>query len=197
MGRRGKKREILETGADLVHRAGFAATSVADITAAAGVPKGSFYNHFDSKDAFGNAVLARYFEDVRAALDETLHAPGAPALARIQNYFRRLKAYVAGENFARGCLIGNVSAEVSAVSAATRAQLAALIREWTASLARCIAEGQRDGSIRRGPTAESLAILLLDSWQGALLRAKVERGPAALDNFLDLLLPGLAPGQLK
>lgn len=197
MGRRGKKSEILETGAELVHRAGFAATSVADITAAAGVPKGSFYNHFDSKDAFGNAVLDRYFEDVRAALEQTLHATGAPALTRIHNYFQRLKAYVAEENFARGCLIGNISAEVSAVSDATRRQLEALIREWTASLARCIADGQHDGSIRRGPAAEALAVLLLDAWQGALLRAKVERRPAALDNFLDVLLPGLGPGQLK
>jgi TetR/AcrR family transcriptional repressor of nem operon len=197
MGRHGKKTEILEQGAALVHRAGFAATSVADITAAAGVPKGSFYNHFESKDAFGTAVLDRYFEDVRIALDETLHAAGAPALTRLDNYFRRLKLHVARDNFARGCLIGNISAEVSAVTDATRARLAELIREWTASLARCIEDGQCDGSIRRGPTPEALAVLLLDAWQGALLRAKVERRPAALDNFLDVLLPGLAPGRLK
>jgi TetR/AcrR family transcriptional repressor of nem operon len=197
MGRHGKKAEILEQGAALVHRAGFSATSVADITEAAGVPKGSFYNHFESKDAFGEAVLDRYFEDVRIALDETLHAAGAPALTRLDNYFRRLKLYVAKDNFARGCLIGNISAEVSAVTEATRARLSELIREWTASLARCIEDGQRDGSVRRGPAPEALAVLLLDAWQGALLRAKVERRLAALDNFLDVLLPGLAPGRLK
>ncbi len=192
MGRHGKKTEILESGTELLHRAGFAASSVADITAAAGVPKGSFYNHFESKDAFGAAVLDRYFADARVALEETLHATGAPAFTRLRNYFQRLKAYVARDRFARGCLIGNISAEAASVSDQTRAHLSELIAEWTASLARCIRDGQKDGSIRPDVKPAALAGVLLDAWQGALLRAKVERRAAALDNFLDVLLPNLA-----
>ena len=187
-----KQRALLEKGRERVHRPGFAATSVADIAAAAGAPKGSFYNHFASKDAFGGAILDDYFEDVRAALEETLHSGKKPAPARLRAYFVRLRNYVGEENYARGCLIGNISAEVTSVSEATRAKLGLLIGEWSASLARCIAEGQREGSIRRDASAEALASLLLDSWQGALLRAKVERKAAALDNFLDVLLPSLA-----
>jgi len=187
-----KRQELLEKGRDRVHRGGFAATSVADIAEAAGAPKGSFYNHFESKDDFGGAILDHYFEDVRAALDETLHAGKKPALARLRAYFVRLRNYVGQENYARGCLIGNISAEVTSVSEQTRAKLSALIGAWTESLARCIEDGQRDGSIRRDLAATALARLLLDSWQGALLRAKVERLPAALDNFLDILLPSLA-----
>lgn len=188
----GKRTALLEKGRELVHRHGFSATSVSDIALAAGAPKGSFYNHFKSKDDFGNAILDHYFEDVRAALDETLHAGGKPALARIRSYFVRLRNYVGQENFARGCLIGNISAEVTSVSEATRTRLSTLISEWTAGLARCVEDGQQDGSIRRDVAAEALAGLLLDAWQGALLRAKVERSPAALDNFLDVLLPSLA-----
>jgi len=182
----------VEKGRDRVHRGGFVATSVADIATAAGAPKGSFYNHFASKDDFGGAILDSYFEDVREALDETLHSGKKPALARLRAYFVRLRNYVGQENYARGCLIGNISAEVTSVSEQTRAKLAGLIGEWTASLARCIEDGQRDGSIRRDLAAEALARLLLDAWQGALLRAKVERAPAALDTFLDILLPSLA-----
>src|SRR6185369_16352868 len=106
MSRPSKRQELLEKGRDRVHRGGFAATSVADIAEAAGAPKGSFYNHFESKDDFGGAILDHYFEDVRAALDETLHAGKKPALARLRAYFVRLRNYVGQENYARGCLIG-------------------------------------------------------------------------------------------
>nr|WP_298689688.1 TetR/AcrR family transcriptional regulator [uncultured Dongia sp.] len=192
MSRASKRSDLLEKGRELVHEAGFSATSVADIAEAAGAPKGSFYNHFKSKDDFGHAVLDHFFEDVRAALAETLHAGEEPALARLRKYFTRLRNYVGQDDFARGCLIGNISAEVASVSASTRERLSQLISEWTASLARCVEDGQRDGSIRSDVTADALAGMLLDAWQGALLRAKVERLPTALDNFLEILLPTLA-----
>jgi TetR/AcrR family transcriptional repressor of nem operon len=195
MSRPSKRLDLLEKGRERVHHAGFSATSVADIAEAAGAPKGSFYNHFKSKEDFGLAILDHYFEEVRGALAETLHAGGKPALARIRKYFVRLRNYVGQEDFARGCLIGNISAEVASVGEATRARLSRLISEWTASLARCIEDGQRDGSIRKDVGADALASMLLDAWQGALLRAKVERLPAALDNFLDVLLPNLAKGR--
>lgn len=182
----------MEAGLELVHRRGFSATSVADIAEAAGAPKGSFYNHFKSKDDFGSAILERYFTEVRAALAETLQSGRKPALKRIRDYFIRLRNYVGQDNYARGCLIGNISGEVSAVSEATRKQLTRFIAEWTARLAACLAEGQRDGSVRTDLAADDLATLLLDAWQGALLRAKVVHSPAALNNFLDVLLPRLA-----
>jgi len=186
-----KRSDLLEKGLELVHHAGFANTSVADIATAAGAPKGSFYNHFSSKDDFGQAILEHYFEDVRGALAETLHAEGVPAAMRIRSYFTRLRDYVAQEDFARGCLIGNISAEVASVSEGTRTRLAQFIAEWTASLAGCVTDGQRDGSISTDMTADALAGLLLDAWQGALLRAKVDRSAASLNSFLDVLLPAL------
>jgi TetR/AcrR family transcriptional repressor of nem operon len=137
-------------------------------------------------------VLDHYFAEVRAALAETLQDGGKPALARLRDYFFRLRRYVGQDNYARGCLIGNVSAEVSSVSAVTRIQLAHLIQEWTGGLAACLEDGQRDGSVRVDLAAHDLAVLLLDAWQGALLRAKVERRPAALDTFINVLLPRLA-----
>jgi TetR/AcrR family transcriptional regulator, transcriptional repressor for nem operon len=192
MARPGKKAELVEAGLELLHRRGFSATSVADIAAAAGAPKGSFYNHFKSKDDFGSSVLDHYFAEVRAALEETLQSGRKPALTRLRDYFVRLRKYVGQDRYARGCLIGNISAEVSAVSDETRTQLARSIADWTAALATCLEEGQRDGSVRVDLAADDLATLLLDAWQGALLRAKVERTPAALNTFIDVLLPRLA-----
>ncbi|WP_395019829.1 TetR family transcriptional regulator C-terminal domain-containing protein [Dongia sp.] len=192
MARPGKKSELVEAGLNLLHQRGFSAASVADIAAAARAPKGSFYNHFASKDDFGSAVLDLYFAEARTALAETLQVEGRPGLARLRTYFLRLRKYVGQDDYARGCLIGNISAEVAAVSPATRAQLAHLIREWTGAISACLEEGQRDGSVRMDVAAHDLAVLLLDAWQGALLRAKVERKPAALNTFIEVLLPRLA-----
>ena len=197
MARPGKKAELVEAGLELLHRRGFSATSVADIAEAAGAPKGSFYNHFKSKDDFGSVVLDRYFAEASAALNETLQAGDNPAPARLRAYFLRLRKYVGQERYARGCLIGNISAETGAVSDETREQLARMIAAWTAALADCLKQGQREGSIRDDLKAGDLASLLLNAWQGALLRAKVERSPAALDNFIELLLPRLSEKPAK
>jgi TetR/AcrR family transcriptional repressor of nem operon len=191
MAKPSKRAPLIEQGVELVHRDGFASSGVAAIAAAAGAPKGSFYNHFASKDAFGVAVLDHYFAGVRTALKATIDAPGRPPLARVRAYFALLRELAAADGYARGCLIGNLSAEVAPSSAAMRAHLGALVVEWTDAIARAIAEAQAGGDVRSPAAARTLAALLLDAWQGALLRAKVERSPAPLDAFLDVLLPSL------
>lgn len=191
MAKPSKRTGIIDSGLELIHRNGFSATGVAAIADAAGAPKGSFYNYFKSKDDFGNAALHRYFEDVQSTLIETLQASDQAVPARLRNYFIRLRNYNGRTNFTRGCLIGNISAEVSAVSEATRVNLRRLLAEWTAHLTRALEQGQRDGDVRSDVAAATLAGLLLDAWQGALLRSKVERSPTALDGFIDVLLPQL------
>ncbi len=191
MPRPSKRADIVTHGLEVVHRNGLAASGVAEIVAAAGVPKGSFYNHFKSKDDFGNTVLLAYFAEVSEALDEELRPDGRKALARLKAYFKRLRVHNAKTGFMRGCLLGNISAESSTVNAGTRALIERLLSEWSGKLRTCVAEGQRAGDIRADPAAVKLARILLNSWQGAVLRSKVERGPAALDDFIDVLLPQL------
>ncbi len=197
MARKSKRSDIVQGGLELIHSNGYSATGVAAIAEAAAAPKGSFYNHFKSKDDFGRAILDRYFADVLSTLTKALRAKDQSAPTMLRNYFVRLRNYNGEINFMRGCLIGNISAEVSAVSEATRLNLAKLISQWTANIAICIEEGQRDGEIRSDVKAAILASLLLDAWQGALLRSKVERSPAALNNFIDVLLPQLTGGMIS
>lgn len=185
-----KRGQIIESGLELVHREGFASSGVAAIAAAAGAPKGSFYNHFESKEAFGVAVLDKYFDEVRGELDEVLTAPGTP-LERIHRYFQLLREGSIGEGFARGCLIGNLSAEASPASPAIRAHLRELLGQWRDAIATVIGQAQREGQARRDVPARTLAALLIDAWQGALLRAKVNRTPDSIDAFIQILLPAL------
>jgi TetR/AcrR family transcriptional repressor of nem operon len=186
-----KRAPIVEAGRDLVHRDGFAATGVAAIATAGGAPKGSFYNHFPSKDAFGVAVLDRYFVEVETALARTVGDTARPPVERIRAYFALLRDLGERDAHGRGCLIGNLSAEAAPASPAIRARLGELLAAWTAAIATAVAAGQADGTIRGDVAAATLAGLLIDAWQGALLRAKVERDAAPLDAYLEVLLPAL------
>lgn len=189
MPRPSKRNDLLTKGLDLVHRKGFSASGVAAISEAAAAPKGSFYNHFKSKDEFGRAILENYFEDVRAAMLEEAAEPARTGFESVLSYFKQLRNYNAKVGFERGCLIGNLSAEASQLSKATRFRAANLLQEWSAMLALLIAKGQADLSISKTVKPEAIGSILLDSWQGALLRSKVQGNADAQDNFIKLLLP--------
>src|SRR5689334_12040141 len=104
---------LLEKGGDLVNRRGFNGTGVQDITAAAGVPKGSFYNYFDSKDAFAVEVLGQYWGQVVELYGPILNDSHFPPVSRIARYFEGLADFHEQHRYAVGCLIGNMALEVA------------------------------------------------------------------------------------
>jgi TetR/AcrR family transcriptional repressor of nem operon len=164
---------ILAAGRDLIHRNGFGASGVAEITAAAGVPKGSFYNHFESKEAFGRAALESYWELGTEAFAPLRRA--GPALKRVCEHFAAVDELVSSNAYASGCMLGNFAIEAGPLSDELRDHAARLFQAWTRSLTGCLREGQADGSISTAVPAETLARFLIGAWQGAVQRAKVER----------------------
>ena len=177
------REKLLSAGLDALHRRGFNATGVQDITDAARVPKGSFYNHFESKDALGVAVVERWGASAADRIKGLVEGSGKP-LARLRAYFKAMNDLGPATKFQRGCLMGNFSAELSAQSPAIRAALEAGFEGWTLGVARVIAEAQKAGDVSRDIPAEALAGFLINAWEGAVLRSKVERSSAALDTFL-------------
>lgn len=153
-----------------------------DICAAAGVPQGSFTNHFRSKEAFAAEVLDRYFEYlkglVRQALDETL-----TPRQRLKRYLDIITGRLERDHWSVGCLIGDFSLETSSQSKLLRERLDAIFQEWRTPFASCIAAAQAVGEVDSHFDATELAEFLLASWEGAILRMKVERRPAALERF--------------
>jgi TetR/AcrR family transcriptional regulator, transcriptional repressor for nem operon len=185
------RHRLLAAGLDLVHSRGFAASGVKDITDAAGVPKGSFYAYFPSKEAFGAAVLDHYWSDIEARLLPILDSDGR-AQERIQRFFHALADEHAAGDFLLGCLIGNLSLELSGSSEPVRAELTRILEGWGDALTSCVRAGQRrSGGIRADLDAAELAALLIESWEGAALRGKVTRSRAPYDRFEAVTIPAL------
>jgi TetR/AcrR family transcriptional repressor of nem operon len=186
MGRPSLREKILEAGLSVMFRSGYRGASVRDICAAAGVPQGSFTNHFRSKEAFAAEVLDRYFNYlkglVKQALDETL-----TPRQRLKQYIDIITGKLERDGWKVGCLIGDLSLETSSHSNALRKRLDAIFREWRAPFASCIAAAQAAGEIDSQFDATELAEFLLASWEGAILRMKVERTPAALERFKSIV----------
>jgi TetR/AcrR family transcriptional repressor of nem operon len=182
MGRPSFRDKILNAGLRVMFRSGYRGASVRDICAAAGVPQGSFTNHFRSKEAFAAEVLDRYFNYlkglVKQALDETL-----TPRQRLTRYLDIITDKLERDYWKLGCLVGDFSLETSSQSKLLRDRLDAIFREWRVPFASCIAAAQSAGEIDSQFDATELAEFLLASWEGAILRMKVERSPAALERF--------------
>jgi TetR/AcrR family transcriptional regulator, transcriptional repressor for nem operon len=182
---------ILVAGRDVLHRHGFSASGVAEITAAAGVPKGSFYNHFPSKEAFACAVLDDYWEQGGPAC--ALLSGSKPVPERVREHFKALDKLVAANAYAAGCMLGNFAIEASPLSDTLRKHVALHYAHWTSQLAACLDEGQKAGAISNAVPAETLAGFLIGAWHGAVQRAKVERNGRATTAFHQTLKVLLAP----
>jgi TetR/AcrR family transcriptional repressor of nem operon len=176
------KEKLIQAGLKTLLEKGFNGVGVQEITEVAGVPKGSFYNHFESKDALGVEIVERYGAGStrRAVLTDKTIRP----LDRLRTHFAALNDMFIASKFARGCLLGNFSAELANQSPAVRDSLAQLFKTWTRDLEVAISDAQAEGSIRSKTRAGDLAAFLLDAYEGTLLRARVERSRAPFDRFM-------------
>lgn len=175
----------------MLHETGYAATGIKEIVDEAEVPKGSFYNHFESKEAFGKEVVDFYFDQGLTELRALFENEAVPPLARLRTYFdRRLQSFQA-TGYVRGCLLGNLSLEVADHSALIRDSLATHFKTWSGLFEACIAEAQKTGAISNGLPASLLAQFLLNSWEGALLRMRADKSDVPLREFINVVFSSL------
>ena len=174
---------ILEAGLKVMFRKGYVGAGVRDIVAEASAPQGSFTNHFRSKEDFAREVLDLYFDHTKRAVVEALEDRSLNPRERLRRYLDIITGRLAGAEFGRGCLIGDFSLEAAPQSEMLRTRLAEIFAEWRAPFAACIAEGQATGEIAATFAPEDLADFLLSSWEGAILRMKVERNAEPLERF--------------
>jgi TetR/AcrR family transcriptional repressor of nem operon len=175
------REQLIMAGLETLHRQGFNASGVQDITDAAGVPKGSFYNHFESKEAFAVEVLDRYFRGAAESM-AVLSDERIPPLERLSRYVDRVAAHLAAQQY-QGCMVGNLGTELSDQSRLVRDRLSAIFAAWTRMVENCLREAQQRGELRAELDVGAVAAFFLNAWQGAVLRAKVDKDTAALDQF--------------
>ena len=132
-------------------------------------------------------VLDRYFANLKILVGKALNDKSLTPRQRLKRYLEVISGRLQGDKWNRGCLIGDLSLEASLQSKVLRKRLEEIFREWRIPFAQCIAEAQAAGEIDSKFDATDLAEFLLASWEGAILRMKVEGGPAALDRFKDIV----------
>lgn len=175
------KERLLRQGMKSFYASGFHGTTVDAILEASGVPKGSFYHHFGSKDAFGLAVLDRYMHIQLDALANWARDEKLSTTERLTGYFAELTDAFVRSDFQRACLAGKFSTELAADSEPFRAHLDTALAEWHRALTELLRAGQRRGDIRPERSAEELAHSVLALIQGAFVVALSARDTGALD----------------
>jgi TetR/AcrR family transcriptional regulator, transcriptional repressor for nem operon len=185
------RERLLEAGLETLHRRGFNGCGVQEIASTAGVPKGSFYNHFESKEELGAAVIERYWKQRAGSALRLLDEPEFGPRERLRRYFSALADKMGKRAYSGGCLIGNLGAELSDQSELIRVGVEAAFARWVEALELCIREGQSGGAIRADIDAAVLASFLINAWEGAVLRAKVVKNSAPLEEFKQIVFGNL------
>jgi TetR/AcrR family transcriptional repressor of nem operon len=192
------RQTLLKHGLSLVHERGFAGSSVRDIVQAAGVPQGSFTNHFASKEAFGLEVLELYHLAAREVISTTLSNPALSPLRRLRAWCESQLERLKSHDMRRGCLYGNFSVEASEHSEAIRRRVAEMLRQTQDSIAQCLEAAVAAGELPPETETSDVASFLLSSLQGAIVVSKAERSAEPVERCLRVvfsaLLPPAAPG---
>ena len=176
MGRIGYCREhILDAGLGVLLQKGYNGTGVKEIVDAAGVPKGSFYNHFTSKEAFVieaiEKVASEDIEKAKAMLSDKALAPKQ----RLLNYFDGSCAQITDEGFHGGCLIGNLCLEMADENEAIRETTSNIMCQQIKLIKECLREAKQAGQLAESISSEDLAEFIFYAWEGAIMRVKGSR----------------------
>jgi TetR/AcrR family transcriptional repressor of nem operon len=188
MPRGDKSRDALvEHGTELMLCSGYSGTGLVELLHAAGVPKGSFYNHFDSKEAFAVELVRRYYDEQDRLLASLLTQTDRAPLERLRSYFEvLLQRAVDASPQTRGCLLGMLALEMAGSSEPLRESVSDAFRRWQARLAELLAQAQAAGELAPEQDPRPLAAMLLEGWEGALMRARASGDLESLRISLDL-----------
>jgi TetR/AcrR family transcriptional repressor of nem operon len=172
--------QIVEAAFEQFHRHGYNACGVKLITDSAGVPKGSFYNHFESKEALALVVMDRYGETRH--LDK-LTDTSEPALVRLRNHFEALAHDIEDVGYERGCVYGNFSTEAADHIPAIREGVATAFDQWAKAITAAIREAQADGSLTTQQDAGTLGRFLINAWEGAIVGERAAKDGSSFAAF--------------
>lgn len=179
--------KLLAQGMRVVHELGYSGASVRDIARAADVPLSSFTSHFASKEAYCLEILELYYLGTAALIERTLRNDALAPLQRLRDYFDRHENVIEANGVEHGCLMGNFSVESAAHSETIRLRLTAMFADIEGAIAYALDAAVAVGELAPIADSAGLAAYLVASFQGAILRAKVEHNPIHLQRYKELL----------
>lgn len=182
------RESLLKQGVVFFMNQGYHGTGLQEILDAVNVPKGSFYNYFSSKEEFGAAVIQHYIEPFISRLSAHLEQSSSDALGAIRRYFDELIVELEENQFKGGCLLGSLMGEIGSTSDVCQQSLQSAIARYRDLLQSGLAQAQQQGSVRTDKTSAEMADLLINAWQGALLRMQIEKSSAPVKQCCQDLL---------
>ena len=178
---------LLEAGKRIFLEKGYNHAGIEAILQEAGVPRGSFYYYFKSKEDFGLRVLDQFAATYNLELERALGDTALSPLERIRRLFEAKCERLESQQCRNGCLVGNLSQEMADQSDVFRTRLEEIFEGWVVRFADCLQEAQSAGEISPHLDVRELAGFWLNSWQGAVLRAKTERNTKPLRTFMNIM----------
>jgi len=185
------KAALIRSGLEQLTETGFAGSGIDLILKKVGVPKGSFYHYFASKEAFGQEVIANYAAYFMYQLDKCLADESVSEINRLSLFVEKAKSGMTNYQFKRGCLIGNLGQEVDLLPDSYRQQLIDIFVSWQTRLAICLQAAQTQGDIHPDANCAQLAELFWVGWEGAVSRAKLVKSTQPLQDYYDFFMAGL------
>lgn len=182
---------LLRVGVEFLTEKGFSATGIDEILRRVQVPKGSFYHYFDSKEAFGSDLIDCYASYFARKIDSFLLDASLTPLKRIRAFIADAKDGMARFNYERGCLVGNLGQEMGALPESFRQKLINVFSDWQTRLENCLRAAREAEEISAEVDCKQLAAYFWIGWEGAVLRAKLERSPLPLNVFENIFFAGL------
>lgn len=180
------KTEIIRAGLGMIARQGFNSTGIDAVLKRAGVPKGSFYHYFSSKQDFGLRVLDHFAEGIEGIFASFLEDSTVSPLTRLRNCVESLAVRFEANNCSIGCLAANLGQEMADQNEEFRKKLADIFAAWMRRFEKCLVEARDAGEIPEDVSPALAAESFLSGFEGALLVSKVMKSPLPLRNFISL-----------
>ena len=182
------KHNLLDEGVALLMRQGYHGTGLKEILDAVNIPKGSFYNYFGSKENFAAEVIVHYITPYLNQLNQYLDESEGNAVAALNRYIEESITELERTDFKGGCLLGNLMGELSDTSDLCRIALQNALNDYRNVWEEGLRRGQKEKRIRADKSANEMADLWVNAWQGALLRMKIEQSTEPLKQCYSQLL---------
>ena len=175
------KQELITIGADLMHLRGYNNTGVQEILGKAGLPKGSFYNYFKSKEDFGLLVVDYYMEFYKKILAKYLDDTSVSPLERIRRLYKWFNKSFRANHYTLGCPIGNFAQELGDTSSVFQTKLKKAADVIVKYFSDVLREAQASGHLSKSLDADKAARYMFNSWEGAIMSMKVEKSLRPLE----------------